>query len=196
MGNMFLRLARAEDAPALSEIDRPYVEETAVSLEYEAPAPAVFAGRMAEIAQMYPYLVCEAAGKPVGYAYAHRLMERPAYQWSAELTVYVERGGRSRGIGSALYGALLELLALQHVRTVYGIVTASNEASVRFHLRHGFRQAGLCRSVGYKNGWQDVVWLEKQIGDYASDPPPLLPFPLTDQTRAAAILDRHSAALS
>ena len=191
MGEHTLRLVREADAPAIVDIYRPYVEETNISFEYVTPSPAEFARRIRDISGEYPYLVWEEDGAITAYAYAHRLMERPAYQWNAELSVYVRQGQLHRGIGTALYGALTEILLLQNIRNIYGIVTAANDTSIRFHLRQGFREAGLYRNVGYKNGaWLDVAWLEKQIGTYAPVPAPFLPFPQIDGEQVAAILRR------
>ena len=119
----------------------------------------------------------EEDGALLGYAYAHPYAARPAYQWSAELTVYLRQGAARRGLGSRLYGALFDLLRLQGVRTVYGCVTAENALSVAFHQALGFREAGRFAQVGYKHGrWLDVLWLEKPIAP-AGEPQPLVPLP-------------------
>ena len=65
----------------------------------------------------------------MGYAYAHRHMEREAYQWNAELSVYLGRPYTSQGIGKRLYCALIELLEKQGVKNVYGGVTLPNVKS-------------------------------------------------------------------
>ena len=67
----------------------------------------------------YPYLVWQEDGKILGYAYAHRHMERAAYQWNAELSVYLDRAARGRGLGRRLYGALMELLTMQGVLSAH-----------------------------------------------------------------------------
>ena len=90
----------------------PYVMETTVTFEYEVPGTETFAGRIEAIAAEYPYLVCEIDGRIAAYAYGHRHMERAAYQWNAELSVYVDQGQFRRGIGRALYQAVMEILKL------------------------------------------------------------------------------------
>ena len=114
----------------------------------------------------------------MGYAYAHRFKERAAYQWGAELSVYVAQGHTSQKVGRKLYGALMELLAIQGVRTVYGIVTVPNEKSEGLHRSMGFQDAGICRNTGYVDGaWRDVQTFEKAIGPYDLEPVPITPFP-------------------
>ena len=184
-----LRLAGVEDAPAILEIYAPYVTDTVISFEYEVPSLVEFTSRVETIGALHPYLVWEEDGKLLGYAYAHPYAVRPAYQWGAELTVYLRPEARGRGIGTKLYGALLDLLRLQGVRTVYGCITAENEASVAMHRALGFREGGLFRKAGFKQGrWLDVLWLEKDIALY--DPPgPLLPFPQVDRAKVEKVLE-------
>ncbi|MBR5242761.1 MAG: N-acetyltransferase [Thermoguttaceae bacterium] len=101
----------------------------------------------------------------VGYALAHRAFERAAYSWVAETAVYVDRDWRRRGIGEALYSALIEILEAQGVRTLYAVVVADNKASVEFHRRAGYRDFATFKDAGWKFGrWLDVVWLERTLG--------------------------------
>ena len=95
---MALRFASAADAAALLAIYGQYLD-TPVTFEQDLPSEAEFARRIASYGGTHPYLVWEEGGRPVGYAYAHQLGERTAYQWSAELSVYLDRGWTARGIG-------------------------------------------------------------------------------------------------
>ena len=141
-----------------------------------------------------PYLVCEIDGKIVGYAYAHRQAERAAYQWNAELSVYLDRSCTSRGLGRRLYGALMDILRLQGIRTVYGCVTVPNEKSEGLHRALGFRRLGTYRSTGYKCGaWRDVAWFEKPIAPYDQNPEPIRPVEDIPAEALAAILKRYEA---
>ena len=96
---------------------------------------------MEGIMEGYPYLVCEIDGVMAGYAYAHRYKERAAYQWDAELSVYLREDYARRGIGRAFYTALMEILKAQNVRNVYGIVTSPNPPSEALHLAWAFPSA-------------------------------------------------------
>lgn len=184
-----LRVAREEDAPGLLGIYAPYVEQTVVSFEYTAPTVEEFARRIRETLARHPYLVWEEEGRPLGYAYAHPYAARPAYQWSAELTVYLRQDARGKGLGSRLYGALFDVLRLQGVRTVYGCVTAENQASVAMHHALGFQEAGRFHQVGFKQGrWLDVLWLEREIAPHRESPQPLIPFPQLDRAQVDRVL--------
>ena len=88
---IIIRTASAADAPALLAIYAPYVEQTAITFEYDVPAEAEFTRRIADTLQNYPYLVAEQDSVPVGYAYAGKFHERAAYDWSVETSIYVEQ---------------------------------------------------------------------------------------------------------
>ena len=125
----------------------------------------------------------------MGYAYAHRQAERAAYQWNAELSVYLDREHTGFGLGRRLYTALMELLRLQGVRTVYALVTLPNKKSEGLHRSMGFRLMGVQRSTGYKDGaWRDVGWFELPIAPYDRDPAPLRPLPQVPPEQVAAVL--------
>lgn len=57
MGKLTFRVARPEDAEALLAIYAPYVEETAITFEYEVPSVEAFRARIAHTLATYPYIV-------------------------------------------------------------------------------------------------------------------------------------------
>ena len=117
-----IRLARQADVDDLLAIYAPYLSTT-VTFEYVLPSREEFSRRIADVQARFPYLVLEEDGQPVGYAYAHPLGQRAAYQWSGELSIYLSPAAAGKGGGQPLYLALMELLRLQGMRTVYGVVT-------------------------------------------------------------------------
>ena len=110
-------------------------------------------------------------GNIVGYAYANKFKEREAYQWGAELTVYIDEKYNGKGIGRTFYNAIIDILKLQNIKTVYALVTKSNTKSDRLHKSLGFSIAGIYHNTGYKLGeWHDVICFEKTIGHYDAVP--------------------------
>ena len=184
-----IRRAEPEDAAELLSIYAPYVEESWVTFECVPPTVEEFRRRMEEFSRHYPYLVCCRAGEILGYAYAHRQAERAAYQWNAELSIYLAPAAVGKGYGRRLYQALLDLLSLQGVRTVYGVVTSPNPASEALQKSLGFRLIGVHKNTGYKAGqWRDVLWFEKSLAPYDADPQPVLPFCQLDQQQVDRVL--------
>lgn len=184
-----IRMAEEADAMDLLNIYKPYIE-TPITFECEVPSIETFSQRIREITADYPYLVCETDGKIVGYAYAHRHKERAAYRWNAELSIYIDEQDAGRGIGKMLYHALIHILVLQNVKNVYGGVTMPNPKSEGLHKFFGFQAVGIYHNTGYKCGkWHDVIWFEKQIGEYDSMPYDFLSIPKIDRQKIADICE-------
>lgn len=189
-----LRLAQVADAEALLKVYAPFVasEDRAlsdVSFEYEVPSVAEFAERIKNISAGYPYIVCEQEGEAIGYVYAHPYIQRAAYQWGAEVTIYLAPAGQGWGLGRVMYTLLEDLLRLQGVVTLYSCITASNEHSVGMHTAMGYKIIGSFNSTGFKHGhWLDMVWMEKVIAPHPKAPQPIKTFGELPQVVVAKLL--------
>ena len=164
-----IRFADPErDASRILAVYAPYIGRTAITFETEVPDGAAFAARIAGIARDFPYLLLEIDGELAGYAYAHRQAERAAYQWNAELSIYLAEGFVHRGLGGPLYALLMRLLGMQGYVNLYACITVSNAGSIALHERMGFARVGEFPASGYKLGqWHGVVWLCRRLGDGA-----------------------------
>jgi L-amino acid N-acyltransferase YncA len=168
-----IRLAHEADAEQILRIYRPYVIETWITFELEPPSVEGIKRRVREVLGRAPWLVADCDGEIAGYAYAGSFNPRAAYQWSVETTVYVEREQHRRGVGRAIYAALLDCLRLQGYCTAIGIVALPNPASIGLHETLGFRLAGTFSSVGYKLGdWRDVGWWQLRLKELPDEPMP------------------------
>ena len=157
-GQFTIREAVPGDAPALLDIYAPYIRDTVITFEYDVPTAEKFAARIEETAALHPYLVCERDGQIIGYAYAHRIRERAAYDWAAELSIYLAPEAQGQGVGTALYRCLIDLLEQQRLRILYGCVTLPNEKSQKLHEKLGFSLVGVWHGSGWKfDGWHDEV---------------------------------------
>ncbi len=174
---MFIRLAAPDDAAAIAEIYRPYVENTSYTFEYEAPDAGEYRARMEKIQAFFPFFVYEEDGRLLGFAYAHFFHERAAFQWACETSVYVDMSARGRGVGHALYKELLPALADMGFCKAYAVLGCPNEASERFHLREGFVREGELKDIGFKlGGWHDVLYLAKTLRAPSVAPTPPRPY--------------------
>lgn len=166
-----VRDADFEDIPAIQAIYAPYVLTTAVSFEREVPTVEEFTRRMERTLARFPYLVAEEDGSVLGYCYAGCVNERPSAWPSAELSVYVEREQRGRGIGRMLYSVMEERLKAQNIRNIYAIVAESisdnpylTADSPHFHKAMGFEEVGRLHACGEKFGyWLDLTYWEKRL---------------------------------
>ena len=175
---LHIRLASTDDADGIRAVYAPFVD-TPVTFEEEAPSCEAYRERIAEICEKCPCLVAEEGGRIVGFAYAHELRERIAFQWNAELSIYLAPAAQGQGVGSRLYAALIELLRLTGIKAVYGVVTSPNAASERLHSAFGFALMGVQPHAGFTCGaWHDVSWYVREIAPFEDAPAPPVPFPL------------------
>lgn len=175
-----IRLATPADAPAIAAIYAPYVTDTAISFELEPPTPEAIAARITAILERGPYVVAEVDGMVVAYAYASRFRDRPAYDWTAESTVYVERSLHRTGLGRAVMEAVLRVLRLQGFRLVIAGITPPNPGSIGLHSALGFAPVGTFASVGWKAGaWHGVEFVALELAPRRDGevPAPIRPLP-------------------
>lgn len=160
---MKIRPATVEDAAAICEVYAPYVESTAISFEEVVPSVDDMAGRIAHNAAVYGYFVAEVDGVVVGYAYGSQYAVRHAYRFTAEVSVYVSTEGRGKGVGRALYDALIPHMEAQGFHTLISIIALPNDVSAKLHERYGFIRTGTLPEVGYKfDCWHDIgIWTRK-----------------------------------
>ncbi|MDO4523611.1 MAG: GNAT family N-acetyltransferase [Eubacteriales bacterium] len=191
-----IRVAGTEDAEALLKIYARYVEQTAITFEYEVPTVEEFRCRIEWTLERYPYLIAEsAAGDILGYAYMGPLKERAAYDWSVETSIYLKASHTGAGIGRMLYTALEEVAKAQHILNLNACIADPEvedeyltKNSIQYHEHLGYRMIGRFHNCGYKFGrWYHMVWMEKMIGEHTAEVLPVIPFPQLDAKKLAKI---------
>ena len=174
MDDIIIRQAVLDDANRILDIYSYYVENTAISFEYDTPSVAEFQTRMENIMKRYPYLVAEREGKIIGYVYAGAFIGRAAYKWSCEVTIYVDKSDRKQGLGRRLYECLENRLRDMGILNMYACIGYPEvedeyltKNSAEFHIHMGFSKVGEFHKCGYKFGrWYDMIWMEKIIGEH------------------------------
>ena len=103
----------------------------------------------------------------LGYAWSHPYRPKPAYGSTPETTVYVHPDAAGRGVGTALYAGLLELLTAAGIHLAVAGVAEPNPASTRLHERAGFVRVGTMAEVGFKHGrYHDVTWWQRRLDQH------------------------------
>lgn len=196
MGNLQIEVVALEDAWQLLEIYRYYVENTAITFEYETPSLEEFKQRIITILKRYPYLVAKVDGQITGYVYASAFHERAAYDWCVETSIYLKPDCCHQGTGRILYQCLENILRLQHVTNMNACIASPvkpgpylDDNSIRFHEHMGFQPVGKFHSCGYKfQSWFDMIWMEKMINDHQEKQLPLLRF---DEVKKAVFDEKN-----
>ena len=186
--NVRIRFAdAARDTQALLDLYAPYIQRTAITFETVVPSVQEYAARIEAIAAQFPYLVLEVGGEIAGYAYAHRQAERAAFDWNAELSIYLKEDFSGRGIGKPLYSLLEALLEMQGYVNLFGVITGDNAVSIAMHERMGYRQIAVHEKTGWKFGrWHDTVWMHRRTHEGA--PQAIVPVHALDAQRVAPLI--------
>jgi phosphinothricin acetyltransferase len=188
-----IRMVTAADANQIRAIYAPIVRDTTISFEDEPPTVDEMAQRIAATLSTHPYLVCEEDGRVLGYIYASVFRARGAYRWSVETTVYVDGRTHRRGVGRALYQALLPILRRQGFHSAFAGIALPNANSVGLHEALGFRSVGVYQDVGFKHGrWRDVGWWRLGLSE---GPPAAEPIPFVALVDEVEALLRPSPAI-
>lgn len=156
-----IRPVNPKDSADIAELYNYYIKNSTATFEEEEIDSQEMLHRINKVVPGLPWLVFEENGKIVGYAYATPWKSRSAYRYSVEVSVYVHHGEHGKGIGSKLYGRLIQILKELGFHAIIGGITLPNEASVKLHEKMGFKKVAEFEEVGYKFGkWLNVGYWE------------------------------------
>lgn len=155
------------DLEQLNDIYNHYVATSAATFDLDPIPMDVRKEWFARYAETGPHRVFVAADGDMvlGYADSHQVRVKPAYITSVETSIYLLPSAIGRGIGTALYAVLFDVLATEDVHRAYAAITdIPNPASVALHERFGFHHVGTFHEQGRKFGrYWDVPWFEKAL---------------------------------
>jgi len=161
-----IRESRDSDVPAITEIYRQNVVEGTGSFELIAPDEGEIRRRRDDVLRRgCPWLVAEADGVVVGYAYAGAFRAREAYRFTVEDSVYVRPASFRQGVGRLLLEALIEKCRQAGYKQLLALIGDSkNIGSIRVHEVCGFQHCGVMKNVGVKfDRWLDVVVMQLEL---------------------------------
>jgi phosphinothricin acetyltransferase len=170
MGDVTIRPATAADAAVICAIYNQGIEDRLATLETELRTPDERRQWLVARGPRHPVIVAEVPGPDtaapavVAWASLNSFNPRRAYDHVADISVYVERAWRGRGVGRLL---LERLVVLGRQLGYHKLVLAAfpfNEAGVALYRRCGFREVGVYREQGLLDGrWVDTVVMERLL---------------------------------
>lgn len=151
---MIIRTAKEEDMPELLDIYNYEVEHGFATFDL---TPKTMEERMVWFHDHnvgnHPLIVAEEDNRAVGYASLSSYRPKEAYKTTVELSIYVSKDYRRKGIAGKLAAAIIEMARNNDdVHTVISVITGGNEASALLHKHLGFIHCGTIREVGMKFG--------------------------------------------
>ncbi|MEE8806925.1 MAG: N-acetyltransferase family protein [Lactimicrobium sp.] len=159
-----IRPIQKEDIPAVLDIYNWYILHTNITFETEELTLEAFTQRVEAITSRYPWIVMEEDGVIKGYAYLGTFNPRAAYDWTADLSIYLDHEERGHGLGTLLMDAILQEAQQEGYYQIVSIVTSGNTASEHLHEKCGFVRKGRLENTGYKNGkWLGITYYMKTL---------------------------------
>ena len=160
--NLRIRGATAGDADAICRIYNQGIRDRVATLETEERTPEERAQWLGAHGPRHPVLVAEGDGHIVGWASLNVFNARRAYEHVADISIYIEREWRGRGVGRQLLDALVTRATELGYHKLVLAAFPFNAAGMRAYGRAGFREVGIYREQGRLDGrWVDTIVMEK-----------------------------------
>lgn len=161
-----IRTATTADAPAIAAIYNQGIEDRVATLETQVRTSEERAEWLAARGPRHPVLVAvDDEDAVLGWSSLNPFNPRPAYDHVADLSVYVAREQRGRGIGDALLAALEDRARGAGFHKMVLAAFPTNAPGMRLYERHGFTTVGIYHEQGMLDGrWIDVIVMEKILG--------------------------------
>ena len=140
---MYIRNAQESDLLAIVRIYNQTIPSRQVTADTE---PISVSSRLswfrARDFKSRPIWVVEIDGRVVGWLSFQNFYGRPAYQETAELSLYVDSSYRRQGIGSSLLQNAIAKASELQITTLLGFIFAHNQPSLDLFKLYGFNQWG------------------------------------------------------
>jgi len=150
---MIIRDAVEPDLPAIVEIYNATVPTRMVTAELE---PTTVEARLPwfreHSSEHYPFWVAESEGRVIGWLDFKRFLPRCAYRCTAEISVYVDKEFRRRGVGQRLLEQAIARAPSRGITALVGLIFGHNESSLKLFQRLGFQRWGFFPGVAQLDG--------------------------------------------
>ena len=163
--DMTIREATREDSATIARIYNQGIEDRSATLETQLRTAEERAEWLATRESRHPVLVAvDGSGMVVGWASLNPFNPRPAYDFVVDISVYVAREQRGRGIGDTLLSALEERARGLGYHKMVLAAFPTNAPGMRLYERHSFQTVGIYHEQGMlDNRWVDVIVMEKLL---------------------------------
>jgi L-amino acid N-acyltransferase YncA len=160
------RIAHLDDLPAIVAIYNSTIFSRMVTADTE---PVSVESRLpwfaAHLPDHRPLWVVEEAGTILGWLSYSDFHPRPAYQHTAELSIYLHEDARGKGLGSYLLTQAIAFAPTLSIHTLVGLIFGHNKPSLKLFERFGFeRWADMPRVATLDDIERDLIIVGKRIG--------------------------------
>ena len=162
MNPMHIRPASESDVQAIAEIYNDAILNTTATFDTEVKSAEDRLAWLREHGEKHPVLVAETDGRVVGWASLSSWSERCAYETTSEVSVYVDKVHRGKGIGKTLLQHLVEKADELGMHCLLARIVEGNKKSIHLHEIFGFSIVGVMHRVGFKfDRFLDITMMER-----------------------------------
>jgi L-amino acid N-acyltransferase YncA len=159
-----VRAARFADLPLIQDIHNQGIIDRVATLDTELRTMADTQRWFQRHGPRHPVLVAEAYDGIAGWASLNTFNVRPAYQYVADLSIYLARPWRGKGLGTRLLAPLIPLARELGYHKIVLSAFPTNTAGMRLYTRQGFTTVGIYKEMGLLDGrWVDTIIMEKLL---------------------------------
>ena len=157
-----IRDAMSSDVAAITAIYNQGIVDRMATLETEERTPEERLQWLAARGPRHTVLLADLNGMVVGWGSLNQFNPRKAYDFVADSSVYIERGWRGKGVGSALLGTLITRAKQLGYHKIVLSAFPWNEAGMALYRKYGFRTVGVYKEQGFLDEkWVDTIIMEK-----------------------------------
>lgn len=157
--NISIRTFNKQDWASVSKIYAEGIATGFATFETEVPSYNVWNEKYIKKCR----LVAEVNNQVIGFVTLSEVSKRKVYKGVAEVTVYVDKNERKKGIGKLLLDKLVIESEKEGFWTLQAGIFSLNKPSIQLHEKCGFRMVGVREKIGKRNGkWFDNHFLERR----------------------------------
>ncbi|WP_376768425.1 GNAT family N-acetyltransferase [Paenibacillus planticolens] len=166
MTNLSLRDANLEDLAEIVRIYNSTIAGRMVTADTEPVTPTSREGWFHEhSADFRPLWVLENGSGICGWLSFQSFYGRPAYNATAEISIYIDESCRGQGIGRHLMEQALAACPKLGLKTLLGFIFGHNEPSLQLFRKFGFENWANLPGIAELDGIErDLIILGKRVG--------------------------------
>ncbi|MBB3113070.1 phosphinothricin acetyltransferase [Paenibacillus phyllosphaerae] len=164
MSALTVRMANAQDLQTILDIYNQGIEDRIATLEMDTKDLEYMTTWFSNHGDRYSVLVAEHNDSIIGWAALNRYSPRAAYDGVADLSIYIERAHRGKGIGQRLLRELEETAERNGFYKIVLFTFSYNGLGQGLYRKQGYREVGVFQKQGILDGeFVDVMAMEKLI---------------------------------
>lgn len=161
-----IRPATANDILRITDIYNDAILNTTATFDTETKTVEERMQWLLHHDEKHPVIVAEIESHVIGFASLSKWSDRCAYDGTAEVSVYIDKNHRGKGVGKRM----VEVIALEGERAgltnLISRITEGNLSSIHIHEQLGFEHIGVMKKAGKKfDRFLDVHLMQKLINN-------------------------------